>query len=247
MPYRFFLFAAAFFILLFGASCSSEKKTPAVLLSEAVAAGNRGDWNTALDLSSQALENAPGNRDILLFSALALENTGKMEQAVNRVRSISSDPGDFMVQYTLGRMLFKQGQLEQCIAPLKYAEQVSPRDVNTLILLSKATLRLNTRDAAVYQKKLLSFPAFINSPVVFNELGVIFALQGKPRDALVFLLDRHATLPVSVLNAAIICDWHLNEKNQAEALYKKYLRLTARNPELERERFAVTRRLQDIR
>lgn len=213
MPYRRLLFSAAFAILLLVSSCSSEKKTPAALLSEAIAAGSRGDWKTALAVSSEALESAPGNRDILLFSALALENTGKMEEAVNRVRSISSDPNDFMVQYTLGRMLFKQGQLEQCIAPLKYAEQASPRDVNTLILLAKATLRLNTRDAALYQKKLLSLPAFVNSPVVFNELGVIFALQGRPRDALTFLLDRHATLPVSVLNAAIVCDWHLSEKN----------------------------------
>ena len=244
---RFLLFSAAVSFLLLVSSCTSEKKTPAGLLSEAVAAGNRGDWKKALAVSTEALENAPGNRDILLFSALALENTGRTEEAVNRVRSISSDPGDFMVQYTLGRMLFKQGRLEQCIAPLKYAEQASPRDVNTLILLSKATLRLNTKDAAVYQKKLLSFPAFANSPVVFNELGVIFALQGKPRDALTFLLCPRATLPVSVLNAAIICDWHLNDKSQARVLYGKYLRLTARNPEFERERFSVTRRLQEIR
>jgi len=247
MSNRFLLFAAAVSILLLSSACSPKKRTPAALLSDAVAAGSRGDWKEALAISSEALENAPGNRDILLFSALALENTGKMEEAVNRVQSISSDPGDFMIQYTLGRMLFKQGRLEQCIVPLKYAEQASPRDVNTLILLAKATLRLNTKDAAGYQKKLLSFPAFVNSPVVFNELGVIKALQGKPRDALVFLLDRRATLPVSVLNAAIVCDWHLNEKSQAEALYRKYLRLTARNPELEQERFAVTRRLQDIR
>ena len=247
MPYRFLFFFAAVCGLLLGSACSSEKKTPAALLSEAIAAGSKGDWKTASAVSSEALEIAPGNRDILLFSALALENTGKLEEAVNRVQSISSDPNDFMVQYTLGRMLFKQGRMEQCIAPLKYAERTSPRDVNTLILLAKATLRLNTKDAAVYQKKLLSFPAFINSPVVFNELGVIFALQGRPRDALTFLLDRHATLSVSVLNAAIVYDWHLNEKNNAEALYRKYLRLTARNPELERERFAVTRRLQDIR
>lgn len=247
MTHRILLFSAVFSVLLLISACSPEKKTPAALLSEAIAAGSKGDWKTALDVSSEALESAPGNRDILLFSALALENTGRMEEAVNRVRSISSDPNDFMVQYTLGRMLFKQGHTEQCIAPLKYAEQASPRDINTLILLAKATLRLNTREAMIYQKKLLSFPAFVNSPVVFNELGVIFTLQGKPREALAFLLDRRATLPVSVLNAAIVCDWHLNDRNRAEALYRKYLRLTARNPELERERFAVTRRLQEIR
>ena len=244
---RFFLFSAAFSILLLVSSCTHEKKTPAALLSEAIEAGKSGNWEKALAVSSKALENAPGNRDILLFSALALENTGKMEEAVNRVQSISSNPGDFMVQYTLGRMLFKQGRLEQCIAPLKYAEQVSPRDVNTLILLSKATLRLNTKDAAGYQKKLLSFPEFASSPVVFNELGVIFALRGKPREALAFLKDRRATLPVSALNAAIVCDWQLNDKNRAQELYREYLRRTAHNPELERERFAVTRRLQEIR
>jgi Flp pilus assembly protein TadD len=137
--------------------------------------------------------------------------------------------------------------MEQCIAPLKAAEQASPRDINTLILLAKASLRLNTKDAADYQKKLLSFPAFVNSPVVFNELGVVFALRGKPREALAFLLDRRATLPVSVLNAAIIHDWYLNEKNRAVELYSKYLRLTARNPELERERVAVSQRFKNIR
>jgi Flp pilus assembly protein TadD len=240
-----FFFAAASLLLL--AACSSEKKTPAALLADAIAAGKQGDWKSALSISDDAVEIAPGNRDILLFSALAMENNGHLEEAINRVQSIASDPNDFMVQYTLGRMLFKQGRMEQCIAPLKAAEQASPRDINTLILLAKASLRLNTKDAADYQKKLLSFPAFINSPVVFNELGVVFALRGRPREALAFLLDRRATLPVSVLNAAIIHDWHLNEKNRAADLYNKYLRLTARSPELERERIAVTRRLQEIR
>lgn len=246
MPKHLLLFLSAVLLLL--SACSSAKKTPAELLSEAISAGTKGDWESALALSTDALENAPGNRDILLFSALALEHMGKLEEAVNRVQSISSDPNDFMVQYTLGRMLFKQGRLEQCIAPLKYAEQASPEDMNTLILLSKATLRLKTRDAALYQKKLLSFPAFVNSPVVFNELGVIYALQGKFREALAFLLDPRASLPVSVLNAAIIHDWYLNEKPRAAELYRNYLRLTARsNPELERERFAVTQRIQEIR
>ena len=247
MSNRFSIFfaAAALFLL---AACSSEKKTPAALLSEAIDHGKHGDWQTALTLSADALEIAPGNRDILLFSALALENTGKLDEAVNRVQSISSDPNDFMVQYTLGRMLFKQGRLEQSIAPLKYAEQASPRDINTLILLAKATLRLNTKDAAEYQKKLYSFPEFANSPVIFNELGVIFTLRGKPREALAFLLDRRASLPVSVLNAAIVYDRHLNEKTHASELYKKYLRLTSGNhPELERERFAVTQRIQELR
>ena len=214
----FFAAVVSIFLLT---SCSSEKKTPASLLADAVAAGKEGNWETALSLSSSAMEGAPGNRDILLFSALALENTGRLEEAVNRVQSIASDSNDFMVQYTLGRMLFKQGRTEQCLAPLKYAEQASPRDVNTLILLAKASLRLNTKDAAEYQKKLLSFPSFVNSPVVFNELGVICALRGKPREALIFLKDRRATLPVSMLNAAIIHDWYLNEKPQAVELYGK--------------------------
>ncbi|MBO4490503.1 MAG: hypothetical protein J5944_03985 [Lentisphaeria bacterium] len=240
-----FFFAAASLLLL--AACSSEKKTPAALLADAIAAGKQGDWKSALSISDDAVEIAPGNRDILLFSALAMENNGHLEEAINRVQSIASDPNDFMVQYTLGRMLFKQGRMEQCIAPLKAAEQASPRDINTLILLAKASLRLNTKDAADYQKKLLSFPAFVNSPVVFNELGVVFALRGKPREALAFLLDRRATLPVSVLNAAIIHDWYLNEKNRAVELYSKYLRLTARNPELERERVAVSQRFKNIR
>ena len=240
-----FFFAAASLLLL--AACSSEKKTPAALLADAIAAGKQGDWKSALSISDDAVEIAPGNRDILLFSALAMENNGHLEEAINRVQSIASDPNDFMVQYTLGRMLFKQGRMEQCIAPLKAAEQASPRDINTLILLAKASLRLNTKDAADYQKKLLSFPAFVNSPVVFNELGVVFALRGKPREALAFLLDRRATLPVSVLNAAIVHDWYLNEKNRAVELYSKYLRLTARNPELERERVAVSQRFKNIR
>jgi len=246
MPRRCsFLFAVVSLLLL--AACSSEKKTPAALLADAIAAGKQGDWKSALSISDDAVEVAPGNRDILLFSALAMENNGHLEEAINRVQSIASDPNDFMVQYTLGRMLFKHGRTEQCIAPLKAAEQASPRDINTLILLAKASLRLNTKDAADYQKKLLSFPAFVNSPVVFNELGVVFALRGKPREALAFLLDRRATLPVSVLNAAIVHDWYLNEKNRAVELYSKYLRLTARNAELERERIAVTHRLHEIR
>ena len=243
---QLFLFAALGAVCFLSA-CSGKGENSSTLLKRAIAAGNEAQWEKALKLSEQALELNPKNPDILLFSVLALEQNGKAAEALSRIRTLAPETGSFRIQYTLGRLLFRKGDYEKCLVPLLHANKARPNDVNTVVLLARAKTRLATGDALVYQKKLLSFPEFRNSKDVFNEIGVLLALTGKPKDAVTVFRAKCADHPVSVLNAAVVSDWHLGDRAQAAEWYNRYLRMTANRPELHRERLLVTQRLSEIR
>lgn len=247
MIYRRLLIFAALGAACFLTACTGKKESSSSLLKRAVAAGSEAQWEKALKLSEEALAQNPKNPDILLFSVLALEQNGKAAEALNRVRTLASDTESFRIQYTLGRLLFRKGDYEKCLVPLLHAHKARPGDVNTLVLLARAKTRLATGDALVYQKKLLAFPEFRNSVDVFNEIGVLLALTGKPKESVTVFRAKCPEHPVSVLNAAIVCDWHLGDREQAVEWYGRYLRLTANRPELHRERYLVTQRLSEIR
>ncbi len=230
-------------------ACSGEKADSATLLKQAVASARTAKWEDALALSEEALKQSPKNTDITLFTVLALEKNGKTEDALSRIRSLEKMKDNFQVQYTLGRLLFRKGAVERCVAPLRNALKVRPGDKNAAILLSRALVRLGTNDAIKYQADLLKKEEF-RTPENWNEFGVLLALTGNPvkqKQAAAVFEQKGAGLPVAVLNCGIVYDWYLNNPAKAVEYYNKYLRMTAKNPELDTERLHVTQRLQEIR
>ena len=238
-----FLFAAVFLL----SSCSGKQESPAVLLKKAITAAQKADWEKAGELAEEARALYPGNSDIILFSALALEKNGRLEEALARLQNLSASlQDDFKIQYTLGRLLYRKGKYEQCIAPLKNALAVRPQDSNTLLLLAKAQGRLNIRDTFSNYRKLLKMPGYKNDPVICNEIAVYLAVRNRSDDALLVLRDKCKSLPLATWNGAVILDYHLDRKQDAIAWYNRFLREAASRPELENHRFRVTRRLQEI-
>ena len=235
------------FTVLFTVSCTKKQKNPAVILKQAIAAAQKADWETAGELAEDARALYPEQSDIILFSALAMEKNGRPDEALARLQNLpASYHDDFKIQYTLGRLLYRKGKYEQCLAPLKNALVVRPDDANTLLLLAKAQAHLNIKDTFRNYARLLKMPGYKNDPVICNEIAVFLAVRGKPEGALLVLRDKCKTLPLATWNGAVILDYHLGRKQEAIAWYNRFLREAANRPELENHRFRVTRRLQEI-
>lgn len=245
---KFFVLSALFSVVLLLTSCARKQESPAVLLKKAIAAAQNADWETAGELAEEARSIYPESSDIILLSALALEKNGRPEEALARLQNLSASlQDDFKIQYTLGRLLYLRGRYEQCIAPLKNALSVRPQDANTLLLLAKAQARLNIKDTFKNYAGLLKMPGYKNDPVICNEIAVFLAVRRRADSALLVLRDKCKSLPLAAWNGAVILDYHLDRKQDAIAWYNRFLRETANRPELEKYRFRVTRRLQEIR
>jgi len=73
--------------------------------------------------------------------------------------------------------------------------------------------------------------------------------NGQPERAASFLRQaygRAPSNPVVVLNLAVLADEHLLNRELALELYKKYLSLTSRNPELDSTRLKVEARIEKL-
>ncbi len=244
-------------IICFAAVCAAflltacgPEPTADEWMRRALASAKEAKWSRALDQAENAVEKAPGDTIANVLYAIALENNGRTDEALNAAIRAGADSSCFIAQYTLGRLYFRQQKYDSCVKPLTLALELRPDDANTLILLARAKLRLNTEDALNLNRRLLSLPQFANSPVVYNELGVIQVLKGEPKKATsLFLkaLSLDADNPHLNLNNAILHDYFLGDRMRAQQYYNSFLRLSANRRELLDEYKEVQTRLEILR
>ena len=244
-------------ILCFAAVCAAflltacgPEPTADEWMRRSLASAKEAKWKRALDQAENAVEKAPGDTLANVLYAIALENNGHSDEALNAAARAGTDSSCFIAQYTLGRLYFRQQKYDSCIKPLTLALELRPDDANTLILLARAKLRLNTEDALNLNKRLLSLPQFKDSPIVYNELGVIQVLKNEPKKATsLFLkaLSLDADNPHLNLNNAILHDYFLGDWMQAQQYYNSFLRLSANRRELLDEYKEVQTRLEIFR
>ncbi len=247
----------SFSIFCFAAVCAAflltacgPEPTADEWMRRSLASAKEAKWKRALDQAENALAKAPGDTLANVLYAIALENNDHPEEALNAAIRAGTDSSCFIAQYTLGRLYFRQQKYDSCIKPLTLALELRPDDANTLILLARAKLRLNTEDALNLNKRLLTLPQFKDSPFVYNELGVIEVLKNEPKKATsLFLkaLSLDADNPHLNLNAAILYDYYLGNKMMASKYYNSFLRLSANRRELLDEYKEVQTRLEIIR
>ncbi len=242
------------FTALFLAGCGeSAALTPEMLLDQAYNEAVNGTWKRALELALAAKKARPYDSSVLIMTALAQENCGLEQDALETIRMASTDDKSFMVQYTFGRMLFQQAQYEQAMIPLKKAHALQPGDQDTVLLLEQAAAHQNLNEVGNYCSLLWkNFPKDFNNkknPYVMNELGLYYAVRKDARRAAAAFRQAEAIAPDSPeiqLNLAIVADYLGDDPQTARRHYGKYLRLTADRPGLESDRLEVTRRLQEI-
>lgn len=248
---RYFLIAAGAFSL-FLCGCFGERADFSVLMNKAAKYAEGGQWSKALEYSRQALERQPGNVEALVLNALAYENCGQENNALDEIaKAAELAPNSFFVQYTRGRMLFERGRYESCIAPLKNAMKLRPDSVDTAVLLARvSTIQKNMNDARYYYTILAKSNAFSKNPVPWSELGMIILLDANdPKKSIAYFNYAYKLAPsdpATVLNMAVLCDKYLKRNKEAKGFYQKYLTLTQRDSSLSSERAAVEARIRSL-
>ena len=247
-PLHIFCFAAVCAAFLLTA-CGPEP-TADEWMRRSLASAKEAKWSRALSQAENAVEKAPGDTLANVLYAIALENNDSRDEALNAAVRAGGDSSCFIAQYTLGRLYVREQKYDSSIKPLTRALELRPDDANTLILLARAKLHLNTEDALNLTKRLLALPQFKDSPVVYNELGVIQVLKGEPKKSTALFLKAlslDADNPHLNLNAAILYDYFLGNQMMANKYYNSFLRLSANRRELLDEYKEVQTRLEIIR
>ena len=254
MPMKFM---KSLYIICFAAVCAAfllaacgPEPTADEWMRRSLASAKEAKWGRALDQAENAVEKAPGDTLANVLYAIALENNNRTEEAISAAVRASSDSSSFIAQYTLGRLYCRQQKYDSSVKPLTRALELRPDDANTLILLARAKLHLNTEDALNLTKRLLALPQFKDSPVVYNELGVIQVLKGEPKKSTALFLKAlslDADNPHLHLNNAILQYYYLGDLMKARQYYNSFLRLSANRRELLDEYKEVQTRLEIIR
>lgn len=247
----------SFMIFCFAAVCTAflltacgPEPTADELMRESLASAKEAKWSRALDLAESAVAKAPGSTVANVLYAIALESNNRPDEALNAAMRAGADNSSFIAQYTLGRLYCRQRKYDSSVKPLTRALELRPDDANTLILLARAKLHLNTEDALNLNNRLRSLPQFSQSAVIYNELGVLQVLKGEPKKAtslFMIALSLDADNPYLNLNSAILHDYYLGDLMKARQLYNSFLRLSANRRELLEEYKKVQTRLDDIR
>jgi Flp pilus assembly protein TadD len=179
-----------------------------------------------------------------------LENSGDLDGAIDEINKASKvSERSFMANFTKGRLLFQKGKFDSCIAPLKQARALNPENLDVVSLLAQAAMRQNLSDAPGYYVILLRSERFKNRPEPWNELGVYYANHKDFKRASQFLVKAESLAPESpqiAFNLAVLNDSGLNRPAEAVSYYKKYLRQTVKNPELEAKRKLVADRVREL-
>lgn len=231
-------------------SCGPDRRSTAEILDDAAKAGNENKWQDALYEAKKAARREPQNPSALMMLAIAYENTGRKDLAVQAARTAAGlATDDYSAQYLLGRLYYESPKnIQDCIEPLLRARKIKPDDPNTLILLGQSARKLNLQNPEQYYEVLTKTERFKNRPEPWNEMGVIYVSRNDLGRAANCFVNAYRTAPdnhIVVRNLAIFMD-RCNRKSKAVLFYKKYLDLIAGNPEMEHQRRQVRRRIREI-
>ncbi len=245
-------------VLLFALSCKDEMEnaTAEQLMEQAYSAAYEGIWEDALKFTEQAYSQRPDDTSVRLLHALAQENNGRTNDALETARLSAEDTKSFFAQYTYGRMLFQQKKFTQAQTYLERAAALRKDDFNTMLLLQQTAAYLNRFEEnpkrcenlfKLYGKQRgADFSAYI-----YNELALNMFAQKKmntrmQKRLLAIFNLANKTLPSSpelTWNQAVFYDYYLGDAETAKPYYEKFLNLTEKYSGMEKERSAVKERL----
>ena len=237
----------------------SDRRTTGELLNEAVQYGKDGKWAECEETAITVLKDDPANPHALLLRAIAAENLGKNEAALEFAKQASENaPGDFSAQYTYGRMLAQYpDKTKNAILVLKRARDLQKDHVDTLILLVQCSLRINSEEAIGYIRLL---PPDVRASAEARTCAAIYYLDRLERnpgnkatamEALHLAYKAEPDNPVTILNMAFFLDKHYRQsaKGRSKAIYfyRKYLEKTSDKPELNPTRAQVKARISKLK
>ena len=220
-------------------------------LEQGAKAAAEADWTRALKLASKGVKIAPNNIDALLLKAVAAQRCHQQEAAFEAAsRAASLDPRNFVAQYTLGRVCMDDPKrTPEALRALRLALRLRRGDRDTLVSLCNLAAETNSSNALAFLKMLEQDPEFANSPVLHNQLGIIYLRRNDYENAKsafvrAWKLDKND--PEITYNTARFFDRHTASPRVAARLYNDYLRLTAGDRNAEAERKVAAERLEAL-
>ena len=246
--------AAALWFAVAASGCSGDRTPAAKLLNRAVDAAQQGKWQEAFQLAQNVLKREAAHPEALVIHAIAAEKLGRIDLALNSARKAAElHPGHFAAQYTLGRLLCdRPGGAAEAMLPLERALKARPGDLNTLLLLGRASSRVNADNTIDYYQALPD--AWRNRPEVQNQIAIYYLARraadrgnlARAKQALGTAYKSAPNNPEIVHNLALFLDHYTPDKAKALGFYNRYLFLIGGNPELNPERARVQARMREL-
>jgi tetratricopeptide (TPR) repeat protein len=180
---------------------------------------------------------------------LAYHHTGqaaKAERAYQRALKLNHDLVD--AHYNLGCLCLEQGRLEPAKAELISYTSLRGKTVEGCLKLGTVLFRLRDLGAAEQSfGDVLQISA--HQPEALNGLGLILLERNRPREAAQHFEDALKQQPdysPAMLNLAVVCQQHLNNRPLALQKYREYLALPLRPANAETVRAVVARLEQEL-
>jgi len=237
-------------ILLLLISCGKKEYSTNKLIAISLYHSEKGEWDKSNFFIIKALKKEPENVDALIMSSITSENTNNINDAIDSLLiAVKISPDNFFIQYNLGRLLYRKELFETAIPYLKSAEQIqSTNDVKLLLAEINQKLGLHKK-AITYFTALLKTEEYKNSPILYNELGVLWTKTGDTKRGAQYLgkaLQLNKNNHITNLNFAILCEKHLNNSKFAKIYYMKTLELIKNNINLNSKYKQIQEKISDI-
>ncbi len=232
-----------------GSGC--EKKTAKLALSEALSLAEDGGsdkWVQANALVENSIKQGVTDERVVKFYIICLYNLKKYKRALRITQEqLADNPDDFLVNYFAGKIYYETEQYQTAETYLTRCNSIRPNHLDTLVLLTNCSRRLNHPRTAELYEKLLGTTEFSRSFLAMNGLGVCYTEQKRYPHAMskfssaLKYSDQH---PMVHLNIAILGDRYLHLPEIAERHYQQFLDSSSRG--YSRTRNQVIARLENM-
>lgn len=222
-----------FIVALFVSVSSAQQHDPDKLLSDAIQAQQRGDYQTAITEYRQLLAVRPDNVQAKVNLGAALAHVGQFDEAIAMYRSALPALKDKnVVLLNLGLAYYKKGDLPNAREQFATLHQSAPSNVQVAILLADTEIRLGDAESATSMLEPLEAANSRNADFDYV-LGLALIKSGHLRDGVPHI-EKSAELAKSgdayMLAGATLMD--LNEFEQARHDLETALQLTPNLPGL---------------
>ena len=204
-----------------------------------------------MKLADKGTKLAPDNIDAWLLKAAAAHRCRQPEAAFEAAsRAVGIDPRNFTAQYTLGRVcLDDPKRTSEAFRALRLALRLRRGDRDTLVALCNLATESDSPNAVIFLKMLEQDPEYAESPVLHNQLGIMYLRRkdyanAKAAFVRAWKLDKND--PEITYNTARFFDQYTPSSRVAVRLYGDYLRLTAGDQSAEVTRKIATERLEAL-
>lgn len=220
------------FLVFLATASAAQQRDPDRILSDAIQAQQRGDYQSAITGYRELLQLRPDNVQAKVNLGAALAHVGQFDEAIAMYRSaLPSLTDKKMVLLNLGLAYYKKGDLAKAREQFTALHQLAPGNVQAAILLADTQIKLGDAESAAAMLEPLEKGNARNADFDY-ELGVAMIKSGRRRDG-VPRLEKAGELgsgDAYMLAGATLLD--LNEYEPARRDLEKALQLAPHLPGL---------------